>query len=291
MTTTSTEPLPTQIESGVVTVTLEQPGRPVVVLDLDLIRRLVATLKAVPQTAAGLILRSASERVFVAGADLNQIQDAGDEQLHQYLQLGARAFGMLCDLPYPTVAAINGAALGGGLELAMHCDALIASIPASKPYPVGLPEAGLGLCPGWGGTSMLPSRIDPAEAIKRTATGKTFLYEEARDAGLFVNIQPEQGGLIEACRAWLAEAKAPPRDSRPSHCIARKPAVALRALEEVESDLPDTPAARAVATCVRVGGESGWEQAIETERRELVGLRHTDEAKAALEAFFAKQRG
>lgn len=290
MSTTTAEPLPVKIESGVVIVTLEQPGKPVVVLDLELIRRLVATLKEVPRSAAGLILRSASERVFVAGADLNEIQQAGDAQLHQYLELGARAFGMLCDLPYPTVAAINGAALGGGLELAMHCDALIAVPPSGKPYPVGLPEAGLGLCPGWGGTNLLPARIDPSEAIMRAASGNTFMYDEARHAGLFDEVVPDKQGLLETCRGWLADASTPKRDGRPSMCISRKPGATLRGLDEIKPELPDTPAARSVVKAVEAGLEGGWASAIETERSELVQLRHTDEAKSALEAFFAKQR-
>ena len=98
---------------------------------------------------------------------------------------------MLCELPYPTAAAIHSAVLGGGLELAMHCDGLIASPPADRdgkpgrPYPVGLPEAGLSICPGWGGTNLLPARIDPANAIHQTAIGKPMNFDEAKEAGLF----------------------------------------------------------------------------------------------------------
>ena len=164
--------------AGMVVLRLEQPGKPVIVLDQELIQRLEATIKSLPKDIRGLVLASASDRVFVAGADLKAISEWDDSQLLRYLEYAAGVFGLLPYLPFPTVAAINGAALGGGLELAMHCDGLIAAPPAprdgqpGKPYPVGLPESGLGLCPGWGGTNLLPARMDAAEAIRRTASGR-----------------------------------------------------------------------------------------------------------------------
>ncbi|MFN7021634.1 MAG: enoyl-CoA hydratase/isomerase family protein, partial [Phycisphaerales bacterium] len=144
--------------AGIVTILLDQSPSPMVVLDHDLIRRIEATLDEVRRAGCrGLVLASPSPKVFIAGADLRTIQSPltpgsqgwNDDQLDKYLAYGQRVFGMICDLPCPTVAAINGAALGGGLEIAMHCDALVAAPSASgKPYPVGLPEAGLSICPG-----------------------------------------------------------------------------------------------------------------------------------------------
>ena len=102
--------------AGCVTVRLEQRGggaSSVVVLNLELIQRLEATLREVARDpkATCLVLASASERVFVAGADLKTILEQGDEELDRYLAYGQQVFGMLADLPFPTVAAINGAAL------------------------------------------------------------------------------------------------------------------------------------------------------------------------------------
>ena len=104
--------------AGVGVLTLEQPGKPVVVLDLPLIQRLEATLHALPKDLRGLVLASAGDRAFVAGADLNAIQALDDDQLHQYLAYASGVFAMLSQLPFPTATAIQGAALGGGLGFA-----------------------------------------------------------------------------------------------------------------------------------------------------------------------------
>jgi len=293
-----TDPLPfSRDDSGVITLRLEQPGAPVVVLDHPLIQRLEAALGALPRDAAGLILASASERVFVAGADLKSIDaDKGldDPQLDAYLAYGQRIFGMLSQLPYWSAAAINGAALGGGLELAMHCDGLVAAPSASgKPYPIGLPEAGLSICPGWGGTSLLPARMDAADAIRRTAEGKPMTYDEAVAAKLFDAVAPSPGELHATAKAWVLGKRAkgaPRRQGEPSRWIG-EPGTRSRAqagLVSASDSLPQTESAAAVVAAVRAGLESGWQAALDVERRELVRLRNTPAGRTAITAFFEK---
>jgi len=276
---------------GAVTVRLEQPGAAVIVLDHPLIQRLEATLRSLPAGVTGLVLASASERVFVAGADLKTINDWPDDQLERYLAFGQRVFGMLADLPFPTVAAINGAALGGGLELAMHCDGLVGAPSASgKPYPVGLPEAGLSLCPGWGGTNMLPARVEPAAAIRMTCEGKPMPSDQAKIAGLFDRVAPTPAELLPTAKAWLAERRGSPvrRDGAPLRWIGRpeRRSAAMAAYLEVKGGLGTNDAARAVLRAVEVGLESGWKAALEVERRELTRLRATPAGRAAIKAFF-----
>lgn len=296
----SIEALPvSRDDSGVITLRLEQPGAPVVVLDHPLIQRLEAALKTLPRDAAGLILASASERVFVAGADLKSIDaDKGlnDQQLDAYLAYGQRIFGMLSQLPYWTAAAINGAVLGGGLELAMHCDGLVAApSPSGKPYPVGLPEAGLSICPGWGGTNLLPARMDAADAIRRTAEGKPMTYDEAVAAKLFDAVATAPADLLATAKAWVLMKKksgAPRRQGEPSRWIGN-PESRSRAqagLVSVTDSLPKTESAAAVAAAVRAGLESGWQAALDVERRELVRLRSTPAGRAAITAFFEKSK-
>lgn len=286
--------------AGVVTVRLEQPGRPVVVLDAAVFGRLEATFRVLSHDAAhvaGLVLASASERAFVAGADLKAITELGDDELDRYLRAGSRIFGMLAEFPFPTAAAIGGAALGGGLELAMHCAGLIAAPSQSgRPYPVGLPEASLGICPGWGGTNLLPARMDPPEAIRRTASGTTLTFDEAVAAGLFDRVVAAPSELIPAAKAWLIdEARVRGRSERstePTRWIGRpdRAVAVLQVLDAVKLDLPDAGPARAVVEAVEAGLTRGWESALDVERRHLIRLRHTPAAKAAIEAFFTKSR-
>lgn len=284
--------------AGMVVVRLEQPGKPVIVLDHDLIRRMEATFQAVPRDARGLVLASASERVFVAGADLKAISEWSDAELMKYLEYAAGVFAMVSQMPFPTVAAINGAALGGGLELAMHCDGLVAAPPPTregqpgKPYPVGLPEAGLGLCPGWGGTNLLPARMDAAAAIRKTASGATMMYDEAVAAGLFDRIAPSAEQLIPTAMAWLADRSKTTRerDGAPLRWIGRPDRApgTLAALAAVKEECRATEPGAAVCRAVETGLTRGWEAAVDVERRELVRLRSTPGGKTALAAFFAK---
>src|SRR6185295_17045997 len=92
----------------------------------------------------------------------------------------------------------------------------------------------LGLCPGWGGTNLLPARMVPAEAIRRTASGKPMQFDEAASAGVFDRVAPEAAKLLESAMAWLAEQKqgARERDGAPRKWIGR-PACAARVLAAV----------------------------------------------------------
>jgi len=280
-----------QRDEGIVTLWLDSPKRRVVVLDgwlLDQLHLFLDKLEAGP-APSGLIIMSAKERVFVAGADLAEIDSLSDDALHGYLTEGAEAFNRIAQLPCPTVAAIDGAALGGGLELAMHCDALVAAKPLQDdtPYRIGLPEAGLGLCPGWGGTQMLPARIDPAAAIEMMVIGHTPAITDFPD-GLFDRVIENEADLHEAATVWIEDCEKPgPR--RAPMCIDQSNRDRVRkALESVRDKLPDTPAANAVVEAVEIGIEEGWAAGAAAERRLLVSLRRTPAARAKLDAFFAR---
>jgi 3-hydroxyacyl-CoA dehydrogenase/enoyl-CoA hydratase/3-hydroxybutyryl-CoA epimerase/enoyl-CoA isomerase len=302
--------------AGIYVLTLEQPGKSVVVLDKDLITRLGELLTSIPAKGAharGLILRSASERVFVAGADLKAIHALTDTQLDEYLQFGSRTFAMLSQLVCPTVAAINGAALGGGLELAMHCDALVGAASVSgKPYPIGLPEAGLKICPGWGGTALLPARIDPERALLATMSGTPFTQTDALtisggECGLFDSYTQTPGDLLTLAAEWIAaNPKAPVRDGLPAHwagrtanrapnarasTLQRSLAAADVAIGSVETSLSGSALSPggAVLAALNAALTKGWLACLETERRELIRLRNAPAGKAAIEAFLARK--
>jgi enoyl-CoA hydratase/carnithine racemase len=297
-------PLPLAVDADrIATITIEPNQGPMAILDHPLIQRLEVTFKAVrDQKPAGVILASGSPRVFIAGADLKSIAAMSQTELENYLRYGQEVFGLLCTMPCSTVAAINGAVLGGGLEIAMHCDGLVAA-PAPlkdgvpKPYPIGLPEAGLCICPGWGGTNLLPARMDPAEALSRTATGKTMTIDQAAAAGL-VTMAPAADGLLAAAKAWL---KANPgeaakrRDGEPSRWIGReycRNKVEAAYTASVDS-LGTTDQGRACMKAVAAGFERGWGAeggALEVERRELNRLRNEPAGKGAIDAFLNKAK-
>ncbi|MDA0296123.1 MAG: enoyl-CoA hydratase/isomerase family protein [Planctomycetota bacterium] len=285
-------------EDGIVVLRLiPNPAKPrggVVVLDDWLLGAIDEGMTRIAEgdPPTGFVLASDSERVFVAGADLAEIDALDDDALMRYLEKGAAAYQRIAGLSCPTVAAINGAALGGGLEIAMHCDALVASVvPAeAKPWRIGLPEAGLGLCPGWGGTQMLPARIDPDLAIRATATGQTFKATEIPD-GLVDQMVPARD-LMSAAFGWIRDHRGAEED-RLAHASPRainemnRTAIAA-GLESAAPALDESDAASAVLEAVAIGLADGWNAAIDAERRLLTGLRHTDAARSRLEAFLAK---
>lgn len=279
--------------NGVVTLTLAGGDRGIVVLNRAMIESIDRSLDEMLAGGEpdGFVLAS-DGRVFVAGADLSEIMSLDDAGLHAYLELGARVFGRIAGLGCTTVAAINGAALGGGLELAMHCDVLIAA-RSEKPYAVGLPEAGLSICPGWGGTNLLPARmgssVEGAErAIRMTMTGKPFKSaEEASEAGL-VDELVEAGSLAGRAAEVAADGSRARTGGVPRFIgDADVRAHAEAALGQARSG-ELSQAAAAVAACVEAGLNEGWEAALALERSELCRLRHTDEGRGAIEAFFAK---
>ncbi len=271
-------------DNAIVTLWLDGGGRPVVVLDRNLIQRLNTTLDEIEalKDIKGLMLKSDCERVFVAGADLAEIDALDDQGLHGYLAFGTTVFTRIANLPYPTVALINGAALGGGLEIAMHCQGIIASATNAKgkPFPIGLPEAGLGICPGWGGTQMLPARIDPVKALQATATGTPFMSNELPE-GLCADIVESTGELDSAGLEWLAA------QSKPDECIISVNNDAVFA-NAANVDLEPSEAANAVLLAFKTGVEQGYAAGVSIEQCELVKLRHTPTARQRLEAFLSK---
>jgi 3-hydroxyacyl-CoA dehydrogenase / enoyl-CoA hydratase / 3-hydroxybutyryl-CoA epimerase len=130
----------------------------------------------------GLLIRSAKPDIFIAGADLKELSNARGERLESLIATGQALFNRIADLPYPTVAAIHGACVGGGYELALACDWRIASdSPSTK---IGLPETQLGILPAWGGTTRLPDLLGLQEALPIILSGKLHSAALAKRKGL-----------------------------------------------------------------------------------------------------------
>jgi enoyl-CoA hydratase len=172
-----------------------------------------------------LIVTGAGDRAFVAGADIAAMSEMTAIDGLEFSRLGHRVMQTVEDLPIPVIAAVNGFALGGGLELAMACDLIIASEKAR----FGQPEINLALIPGFGGTQRLPHRIGYARARELIMTGEMFDAKTALEWGL-VNkvVAPEQ--LIAEARSLAAKL------ASKSGVALRQAKAALRASFTMEED-------------------------------------------------------
>lgn len=152
-------------------------------LSSDLLREMAEALDTIiddPNTQT-LIVTGAGDRAFAAGADIKELEELDDVFDARELALGGQdVLQTLANLPIPTIAAVNGFALGGGLELALACDLRVAASGAL----LGLPEVGLGLIPGFGGTQRLPRLIGVGRALELMYTARQVTADEALQMGL-----------------------------------------------------------------------------------------------------------
>ncbi|HVA79598.1 MAG TPA: enoyl-CoA hydratase-related protein [Candidatus Binataceae bacterium] len=172
-----------------------------------------------------LIITGAGDRAFVAGADIAAMAQMSAADGLEFSRLGHRTMTSLEDLPIPVIAAVNGFALGGGVELALACDLIVASDKAR----FGQPEINLGLIPGFGGTQRLAHRIGHAKARELIMTGEMLDAKSALALGLVVQVVAPEG-LIAAARA-LADKLA-----GKSAFALRQAKAALRAAATMEED-------------------------------------------------------
>lgn len=191
---------------NVAVLTLDQPGRKVNVLTADLLAALESALGELACESAlrGLVIASGKPGTFIAGADLNAFAHAQphDPAVRSYLESGHRVLFALEELPFPTCAAIDGAALGGGLELALACRFRIAS--THPQVRLGFPELQFGLIPGWGATQRLPRIVGHDAALRLIATGEILTARPAEAIGLVNEVVSCESLMDAAARRVLA---------------------------------------------------------------------------------------
>jgi enoyl-CoA hydratase len=144
-----------------------------------------------------LLITGAGEKAFVAGADIGEMKDMDAFRAREFGILGNSVFRKLELLQIPTIAAVNGFALGGGCELALSCDIRIAGENAK----FGQPEVSLGITPGFGGTQRLPRLVGAARAMEMIFTGAVINAEEALKIGLVNKVVPKESIMEEAVAA------------------------------------------------------------------------------------------
>jgi len=248
---------------------------------------------------AGLVLISGKPDNFIAGADISMIDRCKSAQEAEALaKQGQEVMAALDALPFPVVAAIHGACLGGGLELALACDARICSLDDKT--RLGLPEVQLGLLPGSGGTQRLPRLIGVQQALPLILTGKTLRAKQARKLGVVDDAVP-QAILLETAIARVKKGKVsgrtlPLRDRLLHGPIGRQALFALASRQTAAKTQGNYPAANRIIEVVRIGLEQGSRAGHDAEARAFGELAMTPESVALRGIFFAttamkKERG
>ena len=206
-----------QLEDRVAVVTISNP--PANALSKSVLEELQELLgQWEADSSIKAIVLTGEGRFFIAGADIKEFTQMDVADAEQAAKLGQGLFSRLETFPKPIIAAINGACLGGGLELAMACHIRLAAVEAK----LGLPELNLGLIPGYGGTQRLPRLVGRGKATQLILTSEMIGGEEALRIGLVEGVYPAEQLLSEAKKLAAA--------------ISQKSAVTVRfALEAIHS--------------------------------------------------------
>jgi 3-hydroxyacyl-CoA dehydrogenase/enoyl-CoA hydratase/3-hydroxybutyryl-CoA epimerase len=239
-----------------------------------------------------VVVRSGKDNGFVAGADITEFGGLTDvEQAYRLVRTGQQVFDRLEALPMPTVAAIHGFALGGGLELALACDYRVGADDGK--LSLGLPEVMLGVHPGFGGTVRTPQLIGATAALDLMLTGKSLRADEARKAGLVDRLATRDGLAAAAREVALA---APPRHRPPlAQRILVWPLVrsfvAAQARKQVarRARPEHYPAPYAILDLFERHGASGAE-AFEAEARSIAKLFLSEQSRNLVRVFFLQNR-
>lgn len=191
-----------QLDGGEILILINQPESKVNVVSQAVLSELEEVVAEVARYAPlpGVILASGKPGMFLAGADLRELGRAWryPDLVRQLLERGHALLKQIESLPGPTVAAIDGPCLGGGLEIALAFDhRLVSSNPRTE---LGLPEVKVGLIPGWGGTQRLPRLIGPSLALEMITSGESISAARAVEIGLAFDSVPQERLLEEAKR-------------------------------------------------------------------------------------------
>jgi len=194
------------VREGIATITFNRP-KVLNAMSFDVMTELAQALKACAANDAVkvLILTGAGEKAFVAGADISQMQDSTSVDIMKLMELGQETLRFLETMGKPSIAAVNGFALGGGTEIALACDIRIASESAM----FGQPEILIGVLPGWGGTQRLPRLVGMGVAKELILWGGQINAQRAYEIGLVNKVVPA-AQLMEEAQKYAGKAAALP---------------------------------------------------------------------------------
>lgn len=287
-----------EIESGVAVVTFDVEGEAVNTISPSMSRDLEALLsRAIGDAEAkALVLLSGKKDSFIVGANVSVLQSlrSSHEAVGLSRQLQA-ALDRLAAFEKPVLAAIHGACLGGGLELALACDFRL--VTSSRKTTLGLPEVQLGLLPGGGGTQRLPALIGAEAALDLILTGRTVKSQKALSLGLVDEVVPvaqlREVAIVRA-REQAERDTSADRASRPfrdrvleSNPLGRKVLFDQARKHLLKKTHGKYPAPEKALEVVRIGLEQGMRAGLEAEAIAFGALLVTDVSRRLVEIFFA----
>lgn len=302
---------------GVATLLLDRAGEPFNSLGPELAADLFAAIDYIVgnDDVKAVVIGSAKKDNFLSGADIRWLQsldnaDTAMELLREAHAGFMRLEKLTSDLGKPVVAAIHGACLGGGMELALSCSMRIASNDEKKTQ-LGQPEVQLGLIPGAGGTQRLPRLVGIAAGLDLILTGRKVRPRRALQMGLIDEACPQEV-LLDVARKRALEAALNPKPAEqsgntigrirsflaPSHLqqlaleenpVGRRLLFSKAEEKMLEQSKGNYPAPPAALRAVKAGIEQGLEVGYETELQEFKNLVVSPEAKALMSIFFATQ--
>jgi enoyl-CoA hydratase/carnithine racemase len=280
---------------GIARITLDEPNSRANTLHRAVWEKLGAACAEIAKRGdvQGLIVRSAKPGIFIAGADLREIAELPQddpEPTRALVRRGRDVLAALEALPFPTIAVIDGAALGGGFEVALACDSRIAG--TNPKIKIGLPETKLGLIPGWGGTQRPSRLIGLVPACHLVCSGDALSSEEAQRVGL-IDTVVESETLDNAALDRLAEMKrnqvwivrrqwkkSPVRHS----VVDLGPAIRMVKQQPTDQQL----AARKALDVVTAGAGLALDEALKLEEAAFVPLVASENARRLIAGFLKR---
>ncbi|AOE49321.1 fatty acid oxidation complex subunit alpha FadJ [Kangiella sediminilitoris] len=292
-----------QHDDGIAVISIDLPGESQNVLKMEFIEELQPVIEQIKTDSAvkGLIIKSGKEGSFIAGADISMFGKVDTaEDAEKISTSGHQFFNALEDLKKPVVAAIHGACLGGGLELALACSGRV--ISDSSKTKLGLPEVQLGVLPGGGGTQRLPRLVGIAPSLDMMLTGKQLFPKQAKKLGLVDDVVP-QANLMKAARKRIEELRKgkEKKTSISSYFTAKglqklflesnplgRNIIFDQARKTVQKKTKGNyPAPNKIIECVEKGMSQGIKKGLATEAKNFGQLVVSSEAKALISVFYA----
>jgi 3-hydroxyacyl-CoA dehydrogenase/enoyl-CoA hydratase/3-hydroxybutyryl-CoA epimerase len=280
-------------DAGIATLTFDRPDSTANIFDqltLDELGEHLDFLES-EKSLRGLIIRSAKSKIFIAGADLNAFtQEMNAERIAVVIERGQKTFDRIARLPYPTVAAIHGVALGGGFEIALACDYRIASSDAAT--KVGLPETNLGILPAWGGSTRLPKLIGLPNALEAIMNGRQYPAEQARKLGMIDSIvHREQLATVATKKIQQSGGK---KRSFKMHISNRPPLSKVIKSQAEKKALARTrghyPAPLKALEVTYASLNASHEESLANEKNRFIELAFSETAQNLIGLFFLQER-